>query len=102
MSGKRKMVSGTSRPAGLILAAALLLGARPPGHADGDGVDLLILDAPERVTVVRRIGDLTVVESRRRAVPRLDGRVRVWEIGDGIRLRELPGEPLVSGRGGRR
>ena len=89
MRGERKAVSRTCRLAGPMLAAALLVGPWP-ARAHEDGAKLLIVDSPERVTVVRRIGGVTVVDSRRRAVPRLDGRVRVWEIGERVRLHELP------------
>ena len=89
MHGERKVVAGTSRLAGAALVAALLVGPWPARAHEG-GTDLLIVDSPERVTVVRRIGGVTVVDSRRRAVPRLDGRVRVWEIGERVRLHEVP------------
>ena len=89
MHGERNVVAGASRLAGAALAAALLVGPWP-ARAHEDGAEVLIVDSPERVTVVRRVGGVTVVDSRRRAVPRLDGRVRVWEIGERVRLHELP------------
>jgi len=69
MEADRKVTFG-ARGLALALLAAALVGA-PAGHARDGDADLLIVDTPERVTVVRRIGGVTVVDSQRRVVPRL-------------------------------